>query len=118
MTSRRGKPLDYCRLPDPEFPLDVAEQGEIVDVTEIGAASELARDEFVERVQDAVGPELRGEIADGQTSRTADREQVVTGEAHVAVFVIEHATAAGDDGLDQRHNVFLRDLPVEASRIA
>ena len=91
----------------------VAEQGEIVDVAEIGAAAELARHELIEGVQVAVGPELRGEIADRQTPRPADGEQVVAGKAHVAVFVVEHAAAAGDDGLDQRHDVRLRDLPAE-----
>ncbi len=60
-------------------------------------------------MQVAVGPELRGEIANRQSPRPADREQVVAGEAHVPVLVVEHAASAVDDRLDQSHDVRLGD---------
>jgi hypothetical protein len=107
------EPLDDRRLPSPELTLAVAEQREIIDVTEISAAAEIADNKLIKRVQDAVGPELRCEIANRQASWPTDGEQVVAGKAHVAVFVIEHAATAGDDGLDQRHDVVLRNLPAE-----
>ena len=94
-----SQPLDDRRLPRPQRALVVAEQGEVVDVAEIGAAAEFARHELIEGMQVAVGPELRGEIADRQPPRPADGKQVVAGKAHIAVFVVEHAAAAGDDRL-------------------
>jgi hypothetical protein len=52
------QPLDNCRLPRPQLGLLVAEQREVVDVAEVGAAAEHARHELIERMQITVGPEL------------------------------------------------------------
>jgi hypothetical protein len=52
--TQAGKPVDDRRLPGPQFALAVAEQREVVHVTQIGAAAEFARYELIEGVQVAL----------------------------------------------------------------
>jgi hypothetical protein len=88
----------------------VGEEREVIHIAKIGSASQLTGHELIERVQIAVGPELRGEAADRQAARPADGEKVVAWEANVAIFIIEDAAAAADDRLHQRHHIRFGDL--------
>ncbi len=64
-----------------QFALVVAEQGEVIDVAEIARHAQLFFDEVIERVQQHVGKELAGLIANGQSaSAFTGSQQVIAGE--------------------------------------
>ena len=71
-------------------------------------ATEGVLDKVVERVEIAVRPELRGEVADGETARAARGEKVVAREPNHFVIPLENAVVAtGDDfgaAAYQRHS--------------
>src|SRR5208282_2369379 len=98
------------RLPRPQLSAAVGEEREVIHIAKVGSTLQLAGDELIKRVQIAVGPELRGEVADRQAARPADGKKVVAWEANVPVFIVEHAAAAADDRLHQRHDVRFGDL--------
>ncbi len=59
-----------------------SEQQEIVHITQIGEALQLALDELVQRVEIYVGPELAGQVAYRQAARPQGCKQVVAREVN------------------------------------
>jgi len=54
-------------------------------------------DKVVERVEIAVRPELRGEVADGETARAAGGQEIVAGEPDHFVVPLQDSIAASDN---------------------
>jgi hypothetical protein len=66
--SQPGEEVDNRPLPAPQLGLGVREQRHVVHVADVGPAAQRAFDELIQRMEVAVGPELRCEIADRQAS--------------------------------------------------
>ncbi len=86
--------INETALPFIQLALAVAEQGEIINVTQISRATQFALNKPIERREINVAPELAGQVADGQAARTIDGEQIITGEINHLVFISQYALAA------------------------
>ena len=62
-----------CRLSSPN-------KQQIVHVAHVAAAAQLALDKMVKGIEVAVGPELRGQVADRQAARPAGGQEIVARE--------------------------------------
>ena len=73
---------------------------------------QLAGDKLVEGVEVAVRPKLGGQIANGQSARTASGEQVIAGEIYHRVLLVEYAIATRQYPAHQCHDIiFWNDSP-------
>ena len=66
---QHGEPFDNGLLPAPQLPFAITKEGKIIDVAHIGVTAQLAFHKVIEGIEVAVGPKLRGQIADGQAAR-------------------------------------------------
>jgi len=107
--TQAAQEIDDGALPFIEPALAVIEKRKIIDIAQIGLASQVLRDEVVERRQIDVAPELAGQVADRQTARAFDSEEIVTGKVDHLILVRQHALTAADDPLDQPSHRVLRD---------
>lgn len=83
----------------PELGLLLAEDHEVVHVSEIGAAAEMLLHEVVQWVEIEVGEELAREVADRQAAPPLDRrEEIVAGEPEERVGM---STAAVEDSVQK-----------------
>ena len=83
---------------------------EVVHIAHVARAAQLALDEVVERIHVAVGPELAGQVADGQAARTVDGKEIVAGEVDHVVLFAEHADAALQNPVAEPEHPFVFDL--------
>jgi hypothetical protein len=77
-------------LPVPQLLFRVAEEQKIIDIAQVRMAPQITFDELVEFIEIAVGPELAGEIADGQTAWPSRSEQIVAWEIDYAIFIFRN----------------------------
>ena len=67
-----GEEVDNFLSPIAQPGFIVVKEEKIVDVAQVSLAFELAFDEMIELVQVHIGPELAGQVADGQPARAGD----------------------------------------------
>ena len=63
-----------------EFGMVVAEEGEVIDVTQVAGGFEVLEDVVIEAAQVEVSEELASEVADGESFGAQWGEEVVAGE--------------------------------------
>ena len=59
----------------------------IINITHISFAAQLAFDEMIDGIEEDIGPELAGQIADGQPARAQGGKQIVARKVNHVVFL-------------------------------
>ncbi len=79
----------------------IAEEGEVIDVSDVVGGIDSFRDEVIELVQVQIGKELAGEVADRESFGTQGAEEVVTGEVDQGRggIDVDRGDAGVDDGV-------------------
>ena len=68
---------------------------------------------MVHDIQQNIGEELAGQVANGQPARPEQCQQIVAGKQIVRRFVTQHAISGSDDPPDQVHEPLVADVPAD-----
>ncbi len=97
--------------PAPEGRFVLGKEERIIHITQVSPAFQLPLDELIQLVQVAIGPELRGQVADGQAPGPTGGQQVVAGEPDHLVFLREDPDTALQDTIYQPHRILIGNEP-------
>ena len=106
--AQSGQAFLYGSFPGPQGRCIGGKEQHVIDIPHIARTAQGALDEVVEGVEIDIGPELAGQVADGQATRAQRGKQIVTGEIDHVVDLAQHTATTLQDAVDKPEYIAIR----------
>src|SRR5262249_255255 len=97
-------------FPPPQGRCIGGKEQHVIDIPHVAGTAQGALDEVVEGVEIDIGPELTGQVANGQATLAQHGKQIVTGEIDHVIDLAQHTATALQDAVNEPEYLAVSDL--------